>query len=355
MNILIDIGHPAHVHLFKHFARAMKKKGHKVLFTCREKEFETYLLKKFGFQFKSFGKKYTSLIGKLWGLIEFDVKEFLAGLSFKPDILLSHGSVYAAHAAFFLRKPHITLEDTGNREQIKLYAPFSSVIMAPASLEAYLGEKQIRYNGYHELAYLHPNYFVPSDEIYEYLHIEEKEKYVIIRFVSWKASHDLGQTGIHEKTKEILIQDLVQKGYKIFISSENELSEKYFHYKINIPPELMHSALYYASLFIGEGATMANESAILGTPAVYVNSRKACIGDLENFEILFHLKNDVELLKLIDKIHKIPDVKTEWRRRRQKMLADKIDVTAFLVWFIENYPQSREMVEDTEEFWGRFR
>ncbi len=38
MKILIDIGHPAHVHIFRNFAKEMTKKGHKVLMTCREKE-----------------------------------------------------------------------------------------------------------------------------------------------------------------------------------------------------------------------------------------------------------------------------------------------------------------------------
>ena len=39
MNILIDIGHPAHVHMFHFFAIEMQKRGHQVLFTCRDKEF----------------------------------------------------------------------------------------------------------------------------------------------------------------------------------------------------------------------------------------------------------------------------------------------------------------------------
>ena len=39
MNILIDIGHPAHVHMFHCFAIEMQKSGHQVLFTCRDKEF----------------------------------------------------------------------------------------------------------------------------------------------------------------------------------------------------------------------------------------------------------------------------------------------------------------------------
>jgi len=77
MRILIDVGHPAHVHLFKHFAWEMQEKEHEIFFTCREKEFEIYLLGIYGFKFKSFGNKYSSKLGKLWGLIEFDIKEFL--------------------------------------------------------------------------------------------------------------------------------------------------------------------------------------------------------------------------------------------------------------------------------------
>lgn len=56
MRILIDIGHPAHVHLFKNFAHEMQNKGHKVLFTLRDKEFEIELLKSEGLDYVSFGK-----------------------------------------------------------------------------------------------------------------------------------------------------------------------------------------------------------------------------------------------------------------------------------------------------------
>ena len=87
MKILIDIGHPAHVHLFKNLAYEMKGAGHDILFTCREKEFEINLLEHYELDYRSFGKKYSSIPGKLLGMIEFDVKEFIAGLKFRPDIL----------------------------------------------------------------------------------------------------------------------------------------------------------------------------------------------------------------------------------------------------------------------------
>ena len=38
MKILIDIGHPAHVHLFKNLIGNLRKDGHEVIITARDKE-----------------------------------------------------------------------------------------------------------------------------------------------------------------------------------------------------------------------------------------------------------------------------------------------------------------------------
>ena len=51
MRVLIDIGHPAHVHMFKCFAKEMQDRGHEVLFTCRDKEFELKLLSAYSFNY----------------------------------------------------------------------------------------------------------------------------------------------------------------------------------------------------------------------------------------------------------------------------------------------------------------
>ena len=360
MKILIDIGHPAHVHLFKHFAWDMQKRGHEILFTCREKEFEVYLLKTYGFQFKSFGKKYSSLAGKMWGLIKFDVKEFLTGLKFKPDILLSHGSIYAAHAAFLLRKPHISLEDTFNFEQIRIYLPFTSVVLTGDYDHPALGRKEIKYAGYHELAYLYPKYFQPDKSVLEILEVSENDKFVIMRFVAWSATHDYGHKGFSLKNKIKAIQEF-QKYAKVFISSEWELPEELQEYKITIPPHKMHDALNFASLIFGEGATMAEECAMLGTPSIFINEKSSYYTThLEKeYGLLFNYsESTADQEKAIEKgieILSTPDIKTEWQSRRQKILADKIDVTAFLVWFVENYPESARIMREKPEFQYNFK
>ena len=49
------------------------------------------------------------------------------------------------------------------------------------------------------------------------------------------------------------------------------------------------------------------------------------------------------------------DLKKEWLLKKEKFLADKIDVTAFLVWFIENYPQSAKTMKENPDYQFRFR
>jgi len=360
MNILIDIGHPAHVHLFKNFAFAMQKSGHKILFTCRDKEFEIYLLKKYGFNYMTFGRKYTSSIGKILGLFEFDVKEFIVGLKFKPDILLSHGSIYAAHAAFLLGKPHIALEDTFNFEQIRLYKPFSKVILTADYNHPLKSTKVIKYAGYHELAYLHPNHFTPDKAILKELNVQPKDKYVIVRFVSWNASHDKGHRGILFENK-IKALRAFEKYAKVFISSEKELPQELKPFQLTIAPERIHDAIAFSSLLFGESSTMAEEAAMLGVPSIYMyNGSTIYTQYLEKAYDLIYNFSESEVdqdkaIKMGEELLNNTGVQNDWSIRREKMLSGKIDVTAFMVWFIENYPQSKKIMKENPDYQYNFK
>ncbi len=355
MKILIDIGHPAHVHLFRHFAQEMTKKGHKFLFTTREKEVAVHLLKHFGFDFVSFGKPYKSLPGKLFGLVKFNLKLLKVSMRFKPDLFISAGSFYASHISFLMHKPHITFEDTGNMEQVKLYLPFSEVILVPKAFHKDLGPKQIRYSGYHELAYLHPNQFKPNSDILKQLCVEKDETYIVIRFVSWNASHDAGQVGFSLERKIELVQKISKYG-KVFISSEGDLPAELEQFRVGISPEYIHDAMAFASLYIGEGATMASECAALGTPAIYVNSITAgTLEEQENYGLLYGFRSSDGVIEKALEILKNPEEKKKWKSRQKKMLSEKIDVTAFMVWFVENYPESKDIMKKDPDYQDRFK
>jgi predicted glycosyltransferase len=360
MKYLIDIGHPAHVHLFRNFAAEMTGMGHEVLFTCREKEYEIELLSHYGCNYRSFGKKYSKSLGKIWGMVEFGIKEYLTGLKFKPDFLLSHGSPYAAQAAFLLRKPHISFEDTFNNEQIRLYKPFTKAILTSTYPHPDLGPANYHYPGYHELAYLHPSRFKADPEIRKTLGVEEGKKYFILRFVSWEASHDIGHNGISFSNKLVLAEQLEKYG-KVFITSEKTLPAELEKYRIQIPPHRMHDAIAFSSLLYGESATMASEAAMLGIPAIYLddNGRPYTNEQEEKYGLVFNYSESEEDQKAsINKATELansPEILKDWARRRDRMLMEKIDVTAFLVWFVLNWPESARMLnEKKESFFKRF-
>jgi len=360
VRILIDIGHPAHVHLFKNFAIIMQRKGHQFLFTCREKEFEIDLLKEYNFNYHSFGKKYKSKVGKVWGLLEFGIKETIQSLKFKPQLFLSCGSMYAAHVAFLFRKPHIAFEDTFNFEQVRLYKPFTKVILTSNYNHILISNKVIKYSGYHELAYLHPKRFTPDKTILRELCIKENEKYVILRFVSWNASHDFGHTGISLENKIKVVQEF-SKYAKVFISAEGELPIELKKYKISIAPHRMHDAIAYSSLLYGESSTMAEEAAMLGVPSVYLfNKGTIYTKHLENeYDIMYNFsESEEDQLKSIEKgleILLMEGINEDWQKKRVKMLSEKIDVTAFLVWFIENYPKSVNVMKENPDYQYNFK
>jgi predicted glycosyltransferase len=359
MRILIDIGHPAHVHLFKNFVMEMRKKGHKVLLTCIDREFILYLLNLYNFDYYNFGKHYKSISGKVLGLVKNEFKMLIISLKFRPDLFLCHGSAKAAFTSLLLNKPHIAFEDTFNMEQVRLYLPFTDVILTGDYPHTSLGKKEIKYPGYHELAYLHPNVFTPDESVLEILGMKKGEKYAIVRFVAWEASHDIGHSGISYENKVKLVQTLSQH-LRVFISSEKELPEELKKYQINIPPEQMHNALAFAHLFIGESGTMASESAVLGTPAIFINNQHfGCIDDQANYGLLFiysESENDqISAIKKAEEIAIKKNVKEDYLAKKEKMLADKIDVSAFLIWFIENYPESVKEVKRRDFDFGRFK
>lgn len=357
MKILIDIGHPGHVHYFRNFVKEMEKKGHEFLILARDKEVTFKLLDFYNIPYKQRGKGGKGFIGKLLYILIADFRILRYAVRFKPYIFLSFSSTYAGHVAFLLNKPHIVFDDTehANLEHI-MYKPFAKAIITPSCFYKNLGQKQIFFNGYMELCYLHPNQFVPNQDVLDLLQVSKNKKYIIVRFVSWEASHDFGQHGLDYNSKLKIVQEL-SKYTRVFISSESTIPKELEKFRISIPPQKLHDALSFASLYLGEGGTTASEAAILGVPALYINSLPLMgyLKDEKEAGLLFHLNKSEDVLLKAKEILNMENSKENFHEKRQKLIKEKIDVTAFMVWFIENYPGSAKIMKENPEYQNRFR
>jgi predicted glycosyltransferase len=102
---------------------------------------------------------------------------------------------------------------------------------------------------------------------------------------------------------------------------------------------------------------MASECAILGIPAIYVNSLE--LGYLkeqeEKYGLVYGFRNSKGIIKKAIQLLQNSKLKQDHKMRRKKMLADKIDVTSFMVWFVENYPKSVKIMKANPDYQYNFR
>lgn len=350
MRILIDIGHPAHVHQFRNAIHLLEARGHDVLVTSRNKEVTFALLDKYSIPYVKVGDYANNNIKKAINMFKIDAELYSVTSKFQPDILIGGvGNVYIAHVSWLLRRPSILFNDTEHGKlQDQLSYPFTTTICTPSCYTRDLGEKQVRYNGYHELAYLHPARFTPNPAVLTELGLAEGDPFIIVRFVSWQASHDVGQHGIRDKVG--LVKALEQYG-RVLITSEGALPEELQSYQIRVSPEKLHDLLYYATLYVGEGGTTASEAAVLGTHAIYVNTLP--LGYIAEEDEKYHLVSDFSRRDCTDetvlaearRLLQNPNLRREGKEKGEALVQDKIDVTAFMVWFVENYPESVDLMK----------
>ena len=164
----------------------------------------------------------------------------------------------------------------------------------------------------------------------------------MIRTVSWKAIHDYGQKGFNSKLLIDLVNKFKKKG-RILISSEaGDVLEELRPYILEIQPEMLHSVLYYADLFVGDGQIVSVEAGVLGTPSIRFNtlvgSEHDCgkFNELHSRGIVYSLSNRESFLKKVDEILNNKKAKLEAKERSKKFLCQVDDVTLFFLNLIEN-------------------
>lgn len=332
MKVLVDIGHPAHVHFYRHAFERLTGAGHEVVVTSREKECAVDLLEAMGMRHRclsrqndgrpqGMGREYIARLRSLVSLVRAE----------QPDVLTGVGGIFAAHAGLLCRRPSVVFYDTENAVlQNGLTYPVATRLYVP---ECYTGwtpsRRTVRYRGYHELAYLRPERFVPSRKVaVEQCGLAPVGDTFLIRVVSWQANHDLGEQGWSETTLRGVVQRLEQQG-RVIISTESPLPLDLANRAYHGPPEHLHHLLAFCRGCVGESATLASESAVLGVPAVY--AAQTSRGYLDDIERRYGLvatlgATDADAVcRGVDDLLAIKTEDTEVRRRR--LLDDTCDVT----------------------------
>jgi len=362
MNILIDIGHPAHVHNYRNLAAELQQTGHRVIWTVKDIKVAQSLLKHYGFKFIVLPQKKDSLLGKILNQLQYDYILYRICKREKVDIAIG-SSATVAHVSAVSRVKSIVFDDDDDNVQplvARLVKPFVNTILSPNTIID-KRSSTVLYPGYHELSYLHPNRFNPDPKVLAEVGLTIGEPYFIMRFNVFKAHHDIGVNGLSLDQKLRLVEALKPYG-KIFITTERDIEPELKQHQLSIAPEKIHSFMAYSTMFLGDSQTMTQEAAELGVPALKCNSfagRLSVPNELEKkYGLIFsYLPEDFDsMLQKLNELLAMPNLKDEWQQRRQKMLNDKIDVTAFWMWFVDNYPDSFSIIKvKPDEIFNNFK
>ena len=337
MRILIDIGHPAHVHFFKNFIWEMEKRNHKVIITVRDKEIVKDLLDRYGFKFQELSKIKKGKINLIFESLSREIRLLDLARKFKPDLMLGIGGTWIAHVSKLTKIPSIIFTDYPLWYDRIITYPFVDVILTPSTFSKNLGKKHLKMDGYKELAYLHPDYFTPNEQIFDLMGLTNNERFIIMRFASFQAAHDSNAFGFDIKTKINLVNEL--KNYrKIFIVPAGELPEELNEFRFNFPIEKIHDALYFSDLLISDSQTMTTEAAVLGTPVIRYNSWVGPNDALnfveleKKYKLIFNFERPEFVLDKCKELLTTTTMKNDWKNKRDTMLKDKISVTDFLIY-----------------------
>ena len=365
MKILFFLGHPAHYHLFKHTIWELKQKGFDVRIYIKTKDILEALLREARLEYTNIlpdGRK-SSRVAILFGVLKRDWRLLKSLYNNRVDLMVG-SEPSLTHIGKLLRIPtlYFAEDDVSMTPQIAnmLTFPFATHIISPIPCEMMSwSKKKIAYHGYQKLAYLHPNRFTPQlERISEVIDINEQN--FLIRLSKLSAHHDFNHFGLNNDLVIQITQILSEHG-NVFISAEGRLPSALKKYELRTNPKDIHHVLSFSELLISDSQSMSVEAAMLGTPSIRFSDFAGKISVLEELEYKYGLTYGIKpsepekLLKTIKKLISTPNLKDEWQHRRQKMLSEKIDVTAFMVWLVENYPKSVQLMKNDPEYQFKFK
>lgn len=362
--ILVYFGHPAQYLFLREAIRILLTKGFEIKIIIKTKDVLEHLVQSDGFEYINIlkNKRGNSKFSIIFSVLKRNLKLIPIILKFKPSLMISTDATIAQLGKIFnIQRITITEDDY---EIIKPLAnvsyPITNYILCPNVCNVgKFNNKKIGYDGYMKLAYLHPNVFKVNEKIKQTYNLPSK--FALIRLAQLTAFHDKGIKGISTDFLDKIIANLESKNITPVISSEYKTESKYDKYILKINPTDIHHILNSACVLICDSQSMSVEASMLGIPSLRYSSFAGKISVLEELEQKYELTygfpigKEIELIEKLNNIINIDNFEDEFQTRRRKMLNEKINVTDFLVWFIENYPNSADQMLRNNNIQQKFK
>ncbi len=334
LRVLVTIQHPAHVHFYRPVIEELIADGHEVRVCTRDTDATVDLLDAFDIDHDVLAGSAGTTVGRLSVQTLYELRLYALARRFQPDVVTAIDGAAAAHVGKVVGAQSVILTDSEPTTLTnRLVVPFADVVCTPAWYEEEIDGRHVRYEGLHELAYLHPDRFEPDADIVRAAGVDPAEPYSVIRFGSGSDRDEMGGGGLSRTGKEAIVETLADAG-DVYITSEGALDPSFDQYQLPVAPEDLHHLLAFAQLYVGDSQTMATEAGLLGTPAVTCNSfdgetAVANVKELARYGLVYSADDEERAREQIDELLANGDRQT-WQRRRVNFIRETIDVASFV-------------------------
>jgi len=345
MRYLVDLQHPAHLHFFRNAADRLSHEGHEILFTGRRKDILLELAREYGIDIRVLSNSRKGLMGMGLEVAQHQARIVSLIRSFKPHALLAIAGTFIGIPGFMSRTPTYIFYDTEHATVSNMLAyPFATCVYVPGCYRKKIRWRHERYDGYHELAYLHPKYFSPDRNAIAEAGLNPDERFVLMRFVSWGAAHDIGLSGFALENKLLAVNEF-SKHCRVLISCEGEIPEELEPYRLKLRFSRIHHLMAFADIIFGESATMCSEGAMLGVPGIYLDPVGRGYTDEQEKEygLVFNfvpqhqesaIKKGMDILSSFER--------RTWQEKSNRLISKKIDVTDLICHVATELPYAKK-------------
>ena len=300
-SVVIDIAHYPHVNFYKHAIEVLEEKDIDVhiILRPRGKLVDIFQKECPDVPFVLIGEYRKKIFGKMFDLVERDIAFLRYLRKTKFDAGTGFGSINIAHTTRFFGKPAIIFgDDTQNNVAHYLIKPFAPIVVRPKCVPP-AQKNLLKYNGFKELAYLHPNHFTPDKGALEPYNLNPYE-YIFIREVT---NTSLNYRGMEMGKLSKILEYLKEMDLKILLSiEEKSLIDLFKDHCIILkePIEDIHSLLHFAAFTVSSGDSIARESCLVGTPAIYTGGRDMAINnELIKMSCMFKVEDEKSIKSII--------------------------------------------------------